>query len=419
MHVHLLDRSLIHRGSLLVAILAASACSATSTSVTPADGGIANPVDGGQPSADGGVSGVDGSVKNPLGFTPSNVDLSGIDLSKVGDFVVDGQCTIDTDVNLASCGDGAGVLAFKIATQSDGSKVAVYVAKSITILPTMSLTATGSLPLVFIALDKATISGAFNANSREDVGNAGGQTQKTVNAKGAGPGGGGAGTGTAGAGGGSYCGAGGAGAAESGAASPVGMTYGTPTITPLTGGSSGGTGQPGGAGSGGGGVQLVAGTSITIDSTGLIHVGAGGGTFGGISTQEAGGGGSGGSILLESPLVTIAGTLAANGGGGGAGTASDVGAAPPLDPGGANASPNATPAAGGKSGVGPSSGGNGSAAATANGTAGMFTAGNSAGGGGGGAGRIRINTTSGAATLSGTLSPASTTPCATQGKLQL
>jgi hypothetical protein len=37
--------------------------------------------------------------------------------------------------------------------------------------------------------------------------------------------------------------------------------------------------------------------------------------------------------------------------------------------------------------------------------------------GGGGAGRIRINTTSGVATLSGTLSPAVTTTCVSQGTL--
>ena len=38
-------------------------------------------------------------------------------------------------------------------------------------------------------------------------------------------------------------------------------------------------------------------------------------------------------------------------------------------------------------------------------------------GGGGGSGRIRINTSSGAANLGGTVSPASSTPCFTQGPL--
>lgn len=360
---------------------------------------------------------VDSATNNgPLSFTPSNVDLSGIDLTKVGDFVVDGDCSIDTDSNLASCGDGASVLGFKLATQSDGSTVAVYVARSMTIGAGKSLSVAGSHPLVFIALETITLAGSLNGNSREEVGVAGGysrQSQMPQRAQGAGPGGGGAGTDGTASGGGSYCGIGGAGGVESGAPASGGAAYGTPEITPLVAGSAGG--DIGGAG--GGAIQLVAGTSITIKAAGLIHVGAGGGGFGGISTQNAAGGGSGGSILLESLAVSVAGTLAANGGGGGAGTSDGIGSAPPQDPGGANSTGNATPAMGGKAGVGPSSGGNGSAAASVNGTAGAFTAGNNyaAGGGGGGAGRIRINTSSGQTTLTGTVSPAASTPCTTQG----
>jgi hypothetical protein len=114
------------------------------------------------------------------------------------------------------------------------------------------------------------------------------------------------------------------------------------------------------------------------------------------------------------------GTLAANGGGGCAGTSNGVGSAPPQDPGGANATARATAAAGGKQGVGPSSGGNGSAGTSIDGTAGALTVGNNdaAGGGGGGAGRIRINTKTAQVTLSGTISPAMTAPCATQGMVR-
>jgi hypothetical protein len=395
----------------------ATACVVTSND-TSSDGGLtdAAPPDGA--ATDAGP--LDGTTDaGPLGFTPSNVDLSGIDLSKVGDFIVDNdECTIDTDTSLASCGEGGGdVLAFKIATQSDGSKVAVYVARSMTIRAGQNLTVSGSLPLVFIALDAIDIAGTLNGNGQTDVAIAGGQEVRTVRSKGAGPGGGSAGTALAAGAGGSYCGTGGAGAAESGAVSSGGARYGTPQIVPLVGGSSGGAGD-GTPGSGGGAIQLVAGRSIVIETSGLVHVGAGGGAFGGISGQEASGGGSGGSILLESRAVTVAGTLAANGGGGGAGTSSGVGAAPPQDPGGANATANAIPAAGGKAGIEPSSGGNGSAAASVDGTSGAFTSGNAAGAGGGGAGRIRINTTSGQATLTGTLSPAVSTTCATQGQVR-
>ena len=402
-------RGLVGCGLLSVATFVGSACTVTAAPVA-SDGGLTGdsvaPAETSTPDAGG-------SVMGPLTFTPSNVDLSGIDLTKVGDFVVDGDCSVDTDTNLASCGDGAGVLGFKIATQSDGSKVAVYVAKSVTIQAGKSLSIAGSHPLVFIALETITIGGALNGNSREDVGVAGGSSQRTHGGKGVGPGGGAAAGALTASSGGSYCGIGGAGGAESGTPSPGGVAYGTPAITPLVAGSSGGDDS---GGAGGGAIQLVAGTSITVESTGVIHVGAGRGGFGGISGQEGGGGGSGGSILLESLAVTVAGTLAANGGGAGAGTSSGVGSPPPQDPGGANATPNATPAAGGKAGVGPSSGGAGSAGASVDGVAGSFTPGNNdaAGGGGGGAGRIRINTKT-AATLSGVLSPAATTPCVTQG----
>lgn len=401
---------LVACGVVCVAILAATACTVTSATVA-ADGGL---TDSGTPTGDAALP-TDGAVTGPLGFTPSNVDLGGIDLTKVGDFVVDGDCSIDTDSNLASCGDGASVLGFKLATQKDGSIVAVYVARSLTIGAGKSLAVVGSHPLVFIALDTISIAGRLSGSSREDVGVAGGQAQKKERTKGAGLGGGAASTDGSASGGGSYCGVGGAGGAENGAPSAGGAAYGAAEITPLVAGSQGG--DIGGAG--GGAIQLVAGTAITIAASGVVDVGAGGGGFGGISTQNAAGGGSGGSVLLESLAVTLAGTLAANGGGGGAGTSNGAGTDPPAGPGGANATPNATPALGGKAGIGPSAGGNGSAAATINGAAGSFTAGNNnaAGGGGGGAGRIRINSKT-PATITGTLSPAAGTPCVSQGAVQ-
>lgn len=51
------------------------------------------------------------------------------------------------------------------------------------------------------------------------------------------------------------------------------------------GGGAAGGDDSGGAS--GGAIQLVAGTSITIEATGSVHVGAGGGSFGGVSSQEA------------------------------------------------------------------------------------------------------------------------------------
>ena len=413
--VRRLGRGLVLGGSLCVATFSFNACSVSSTSAPATDGGMTttNPDSGAviNPS-DGSTPGDDGATKSALGFTPSNIDLSGIDLTKVGDFVVDNDaCTINSENNLASCGDGAGVLGFKLATQDDGTKVAVYVARTMNVLAGRNLTVEGHNPVVFVALDTITITGTFNGNARDDVGIAGGPSQMTPRAKGAGAGGGGGGAGPGAAGaGGSYCGVGGAGASETGTPSMGGATYGSDAITPLVGGSTGGSGEGAGAGSGGGALQLVAGKSITIDASGLVHVGAGGGGFGGIGGQDASGGGSGGSILLESLAVSVAGTLAANGGGGGGGSANGV-------PGGQNAFGNATPAAGGAA---PAPGGAGSAGAIVKGSDGTFTAGggSAGGGGGGGAGRIRINTKLGQATVTGTLSPSAATTCATQGTVK-
>src|SRR5205823_127323 len=100
---------------------------------------------------------------------------------------------------------------FKIATQSDGSRVAVYVAKSMNILAGKNLTVSGSLPFVFIALDTIRISGTLNANSKGDVNVAGGREVTAQSTAGAGPGGGRAGNASAAGGGGSYCGTGGKG----------------------------------------------------------------------------------------------------------------------------------------------------------------------------------------------------------------
>ncbi len=111
--------------------------------------------------------------------------------------------------------------------------------------------------------------------------------------------------------------------------------------------------------------------------------------------------------MLEATEIAIAGTLAANGGGGGEGTGSGDE--------GYRASPDAIPAPGGHTGTVATvdDGGSGSAATAVDGANGSTTA----GGGGGGAGRIRLNSSSGRADVTGVLSPAAATTCATEGKL--
>ena len=356
----------------------------------------------------------------PLGFTPSNISLSGINLSKIADEDVSRQCTIQTGTGGYQDCFSYGVSA--VVSQSDGSKVEVIVVKSLTLEPAGRINVTGGLPLALVSLGDMTLLGPIDANAARGAANAGGfSAQAGGQIKGAGPGGGPASTGTtfnasAAAGGGSYCGRGGQGGVEStatGQAAAPTASYGTTAIVPLLGGSSGGNGGLG-SGAGGGALQLVARGTLSLGAAGHINVGGGGGTFGGPGIiEEASGGGSGGSLLIEAPIVKIAGALAANGGGGGSGYSGTAY--------GQDATPDAIAAGGGAGG---STGGAGAASASidgANGLTGAVTSdalGSGGEGGGGGAGRIRINTMTGSADLPGaTISPDMSTSCATQGKV--
>jgi hypothetical protein len=348
-----------------------------------------------------------------LPFTPSNLGLSGIDLSKIDDEDVSTNCQIRTGESTAqdcfnNVGDG-------VVLQSDGTKLHVIVLKSLRVEPQAHITVAsiqGNLPLAIVTLGDFTLLGTIDAHAVGNAAAAGGFTAQN-DQKGSGPGGGAGATGVPltpgiGAGGGSYCGQGGQGAVEMGATGPAAAkaaSYGTPELVPLVGGSSGGGGAVGG-GAGGGGLQLVAGGTFSMGAGSYVNVGGGAGPQGGTTGQDAGGGGSGGALLIEATNVKVAGTLAANGGGGG-GSQND----------GRDATADATPAAGGP---GASAGGPGAAGGTIDGASAMAsTMSGSAGAGGGGAGRVRINSSSGQADLTGaTISPAATTSCFTQGTIK-
>lgn len=345
-----------------------------------------------------------------VGFSQSNVSLEGIDLSTVGDVSVNGSCEVSSDKDDFRCADKKAV--FKIVTQSDQSRVGVYVAKTFRVEANAILDVTGTLPIVFVALDKMEILGTIHVNSYEYHDAAGGFISDKSEAKGGGPGGGGAGSNTNAGGGGSYCGVGGDGIARKGGQPGKGGTaYGNAELSPLIGGSAGGSTSATYGGSGGGAVELVAGTSFLLSSTGTIHVGGQRGR----GNQLGAGGGSGGAILIEAESATIAGVLAANGGGGGSGWG-----VKDTDSAGQDATPDNVSAPGGVSQDGTCKGGAGSGGDVIGGGTSTFTENgwSGPGGGGGGAGRIRINTRSGAATITGTLSPSAKTPCFTQGTLQ-
>lgn len=121
--------------------------------------------------------------------------------------------------------------------------------------------------------------------------------------------------------GGPYGGGGGGNATAGGNGSPIPQlppAAGAPggaarvdTFEPIGGGCEGGDeGGTSFGGHGGGALQFVSNTSLTVASTGIIHVGGGGG-------GDGGGGGAGGTVLIETPTVSVNGRITANGGSGG------------------------------------------------------------------------------------------------------
>lgn len=374
---------------LCAAVPAATAC----TSGTETTGGDAGVSDSAPPGAgDAGAEGGSG-----LGFSPSNLD--GLDLASVlaedlGDLLLSdcGPQIRSAENGRAGCDDPGG--AYRRIDVRDGEKrYAVFVARNIRVALGKTVTVVGEIPVILVARDTIELEGGIFVTP----GMVGGFPPAEPGPDGQGPG---AGKGSwnttvASGGGGAFCGKGGNGGAPR---ATGGMPYGTPEIIPLQGGSSGGGYF---AAKGGGAIQLVAGREIWVHSQGFIDAPGDGADTGG---------GAGGAILLEAPVVKVAGSLTANGG---------SGAAPGANR-GRRGDRSSTPAPGGTNPNG-INGGNGGAGTEVDGTNGVASSdpnGDGSASGGGGAGWIRINTRSGSAEVTGLVSPALTTRCATQGTLR-
>lgn len=249
------------------------------------------------------------------------------------------------------------------------------------------VTFTGTHAVAFVALGTITVDSTVDARgpcttSRQTAGPGGGNgALPDTDANGNG-GGAGSTVKNGGGGGGGYGGNGGQGG--NGAGGTGGPEFGDAQISMLSGGGGGGGGHNRGTGGGGGGaIQLASNTSIVINSGGINAGGCGGTSTLGDGNGGGGGGGAGGTILLEAPTVRVSGNLAVNGGAGGGNTTD-----------GGDASLDATAA------TNADGGGTAGAAGTIAGTGGA-----TGGGGGAGVGRIRVNTRSGQATVTGVISP--------------
>ncbi|MEP7052083.1 MAG: hypothetical protein ABJB12_17090 [Pseudomonadota bacterium] len=362
---------------------------------------------GGSESGAAGAAGASGSTSAPL--APSNIPTTAA-LAGDGDLAITGSnCSADGKTGKISCG-GSEISGYGYElveqTDPDHSKLAVFSARNFTVESSAKLSLTGPYPIALVAKDTLRINGTVVATVDgiyTQTANAGGFSGVQGPAPGNGPGAGDAPEQTtkSGGGGGAFCGAGGPGGGTSGPASNGGKPYGEKTLHPLLGGSSGGASDYGTSGGGGGAIHLFGGTAIEIGLTGVVAALGGGG-----NALHTGAGSSGGAILIEGRKVRIAGIVTASGGGGGAYGGDAAGENGRLD---------GKPA---KGGVGDSSGGDGSSGSMIDGAPGVKGTTASVGGsGGGGAGWIRINSTSGTADITGTLSPNLTTKCASQGAL--
>ncbi len=193
--------------------------------------------------APGGVTpdagGTDAAKTSVLGFTPSNVDVSTLDFSDVGDLVVSSDKTWETDLGGTLGSDNAGKYHYEEIAQSNGLKLGVFTVKSLTIQSGVTVGVAGADALVIVALDKLDIEGKLHGNSQfgpARLGPGAMEDGSKPDVVGLGPGGGGAGTGDSSGGGAGFCGTGGAGAALVGAPAAGGPSYGTAELSPLVAG---------------------------------------------------------------------------------------------------------------------------------------------------------------------------------------
>ncbi len=333
---------------------------------------------------------------------PSNGLAAALDDSVNGpDVVLSDGAVINMKTGQVVNGDGSNITIpsdLVVQPQADAPEIRVFKVRSIVVGDISVISGEGvgvvAWPpaLAFVSSGNVLIQGHFDVSANRDMpgpgasSKAGGTVARACEAGWAT-----SSTRQSGSGGGGFLTAGAAGGANVLPGGVGGLEDGAGAGEPIRGGCSGGFRLDDGfRAAGGGGLQISSRTRIDI--TGIVDAGGGGGTY-------RAGGGSGGEVLLEAPVVTIAGTSAgvvANGGGGGGGCN-------PSD--GAEGSLTLSPAAGGTcTAAGFTNGGSGGAGniAPTNGTSYTGAANPSgAGGGGGAAGRIWLNTASGAAVRQG------------------
>jgi hypothetical protein len=341
-----------------------------------------------------------GTMTCPWPYTPSGFDpCTGVPTEIIPDLDLDVADTYVYDTSDGSLTPPTGVDLVVPFTDVGGAHV--MWTRSFRLGALATLRVIGDDPLVLVSQSGVIIDGTIDVgshvlgNNTVGAGSDPSACAATVAANGmtcthGGSGGGGGGFGTAGAPGGAGGGVRNCTGQPAGTGVPGGAGGAATTDKTLRGGCDGGDGaqgdgsQPGAGGKGGGAIHVVARDQLVVAMTGRVLAGGAGGTGGNNGRSGGGGGGSGGLIMLSGTTIRIDtnGVLAANGGGGGGGADGGIGGS------GSDGQPSSLVAAGGTAGTGASPGGTGAAAETLAMTGGTVDRGG--GGGGGGGGRIQL-----------------------------
>ena len=309
--------------------------------------------------------------------------------------------TITTSVGSTDCGFNH--------VQTDGTSIACLIyATDIKVAAGVTLTVTGTRPLIIASTGMLTIDGTINAGS------SGGNVGPDPNHGCSGNPGVGSTYASGGGGGGMFGASGASGGWGGGFQASPGTSNAAIVPTLMRGGCAGGSGGNtnngtigGGGGTSGGALWLIAQGDVAIPRTGTVVASGGGGAGGhgsaGAGGSGGGGGGSGGYIRITAGhAITVVGTIAANGGGGGGGGTTTTAT-------GAVGSPGAASTVGGAGGDGAGNGGLGGVGGSITPALPGYSAANASGGGGGGggAGLIVLKSTT-VETTGGTVSPGPT-----------
>jgi hypothetical protein len=303
--------------------------------------------------------------------------------------------TIDVGTDVPCNGGGA--------AQSAGPSLCILRYGKITVQPTKTLKVIGSRGVLLVADEFLSIEGTLDVSADGTTSGPGGGTLITGGAALQNTGGGGAGFLVAGAAGGTMTMDGG-GANGGASVNPIGMQS-------LIGGTRPGLSATGIQGGGGGGAAMLIACRGWVAVSGTIDAGGGGGAGGvdqvagaTLSLTAGGGGGSGGYVIMQAlTTVNLSGSFFANGGGGGAGATNDATGAS-----GSDGLRSIAAALGGTPVSGAGAGGSGGIVAVAPGVGAHGTAGTgSPGGGGGSPGRFQVYVPFGSAAV---LAPVAASP---------